>query len=793
MPLAGPTVGHVFVKVHADGTGLDDEVERTLKGQDGAFAKGGRSNAEAYNKAWGETFRDGLNKALKDENTILKSRSNARYRLILRTGELVKSQEQLVRAQYRATIKELDDLRLAVRKVHEETHDWGDTFGRFFGKGSRNDFLNVVGSMVRGLTNLSTGFANFLGGVSETGVQLGTMIGKIGDGTSSFAKFGQALARFAGRGGGGGGVAAAGAIGIPIIIVAIYDAIGVLASGITGILGLITALASTLAFGLVGALGAVAGALVPVVFGVGVLALAIANLDEKTKKALRPVADAFEELGKAAADGFGPHLVRNVDSFVDALEGAKPVVRETADRLGKVMDGFIADIESPAFDRLRTRLSKFLPNAAETLGRAFGDLGLGLAGVFEALIPLTNRFLGWLAGISAEFANWANSAEGQQKMKKFFDDAGDSAAVLGDFIWAAVEAVTALFDAGKGTGDRLFTSIADTLDRFTAWAQTKEGKKSLEEFFAFVEEFGRELGETLVKFVELVDALDNPRTRENLLLTLEVIQKIIGAVAFLVTKLEQAIAMFDAMTDVILGPFRTIGATVRSLVGAAFKGLGGFILRQIDKVNVMKIFNFPSLGQIAKFVVGLPNAIYKAWGDADLYNIFEFPSLNKVARFIVGLGKEIKDLWGDADLMDIFDFPKLADIAAKFSGLGAMIENAIGEVAIDVVLNPIGKAAKFWDKVTAAGGVFVGAQQRIIGEAGPEAVVPLARPLSMVDPAVRELSAIAQGLKPGLDANGAMIPAPVGGREVNLTVVTPTQDPFAVATEVVNRLAAVGY
>jgi hypothetical protein len=46
---------------------------------------------------------------------------------------------------------------------------------------------------------------------------------------------------------------------------------------------------------------------------------------------------------------------------------------------------------------------------------------------------------------------------------------------------------------------------------------------------------------------------------------------------------------------------------------------------------------------------------------------------------------------------------------------------------------------------TASGGIFSGAQTRVIGEAGAEAVVPLDRPLNMVDPSVRWLAAYAQG------------------------------------------------
>ena len=92
---------------------------------------------------------------------------------------------------------------------------------------------------------------------------------------------------------------------------------------------------------------------------------------------------------------------------------------------------------------------------------------------------------------------------------------------------------------------------------------------------------------------------------------------------------------------------------------------------------------------------------------------------------------------------------------------------------------------------SASGGIFTGAQSRIIGEAGPEAVVPLRRNLSMVDPAVRELSAIAQGLRPM--ASGGIS---TGGKVVNMggvQVITPTEDPRAVAQEVFNVLVASGY
>lgn len=89
---------------------------------------------------------------------------------------------------------------------------------------------------------------------------------------------------------------------------------------------------------------------------------------------------------------------------------------------------------------------------------------------------------------------------------------------------------------------------------------------------------------------------------------------------------------------------------------------------------------------------------------------------------------------------------------------------------------------------TATGGLFHGAQTRVIGEAGAEAVVPLNRPLNQVDPAVRALSAFAQG-KAGWAGGGV-----AGGGNVNnfmpgSIVVNGGDDPRATALEVVDAIA----
>jgi len=87
----------------------------------------------------------------------------------------------------------------------------------------------------------------------------------------------------------------------------------------------------------------------------------------------------------------------------------------------------------------------------------------------------------------------------------------------------------------------------------------------------------------------------------------------------------------------------------------------------------------------------------------------------------------------------------------------------------------------------ASGGTLYGPQHILAGEAGPEAIVPLNRPLSQVDPSVRWLSAIAQGLTPM--ATGGVVG---GGKQVNFgpgsIVVQEADDASATALGVVTRI-----
>ena len=110
---------------------------------------------------------------------------------------------------------------------------------------------------------------------------------------------------------------------------------------------------------------------------------------------------------------------------------------------------------------------------------------------------------------------------------------------------------------------------------------------------------------------------------------------------------------------------------------------------------------------------------------------------------------------------------------SALAGIQAQVTSLHGKsIVLNVNTNYSHSGVQVGGGATASGGVFKRAQMRLIAEDGDEAVVPLRRPLSQVDPSVRALSAFAQGITSKAPAKSV-----VGGydrlRAMNRTPLPP--------------------
>lgn len=788
---------------------------------------------ELENNDLGKQIRDNLEKGFEETGSFDQLRSRLRDL----NGEIIRASDQLDKKfekELRDSIRETDDLTDSTinwRKSVEDTRDamrelageidngWEHTnkwvreialardessdfsigfrnhlhnlnveldksatlTGKIFGKGSRNDFFNLLGASVEGLTRLVYATPNLverlLGG---------------------------------GSGGSGGGGAilkgiASSIVGITIAVTALVAIAGPVAALISGISAAVIALAGSLVFA-AGAVGGVALALAgPLVAAIGVGVLAITNLDKKADDAFAKLIDNFQGLGKVAGHAIGPGLAEAAELSAGPLKALTPLIEDISGALGDVAVMWAKGLDSPAFRKFQEAAQGFFPDAIRSMGQIVENVLGGVAGIARAAIPITTNFLDYLVEQTQKFSDWANSIEGQNSLGQFFDRAADSAQVVWDAIRDVSEAVIDLLNLGKDSGDDIFTSLAENAQEFVDWLNDPKNQDSINSFFANGVEVAQALGDLILDIQGLIDNFDTEETRAELQALFDLLSDVItvtGDAALVVTNQWHTLTtvlggVWQVLTDVGQAAKDT-GELIVDAVRAPDRGLTALRekLSSIDWGGVASAAEkaFSSVAQSAlnartktlAWFQGLGNRIERGIGNVDWSGIIKDPTA-KVVGWFKGLAGDLAKAAGDVDWSGIIKDPT-DKIVGWFTGLGGRILSAIGHIDLTSLMhgsiNLPGPGGKFsW----ATGGIADRPMIRQIGEAGAEAVVPLNRPLSMVDPSVRALSAIAQGLA-----------APSGGSggvrvEEGAITVYEAADGRATASAMLNSLVALAY
>jgi hypothetical protein len=451
----------------------------------------------------------------------------------------------------------------ALNRANRGWNDLSDTIGRLTGRGSRNNFLNFVGSVNRNISRMAGtvvfGFGRMLVGAKDFFQE----IRKGGLDFADLKRLGvssiQALA---------GGITTL--VGAAAILGFIAASAGVLTAALSGLAAVLTALASSVLFAAAGALAPLVGLLGPLAAGVGAVVLGVKALKEDTsglnKEGLEPLKKGFKDLREEIRKTFVEGINRNIGTFKTAFGSLSPLVSAGARGVVRAVEGIAQSFADPRFKVFSDTMSRFIPKALGSLGRSIGNLNLALAGIFRALIPITREFLGWLEKITAEFADWTNSRKGQRELKKFFEDAADSAKDVGDFLLQATKFLAQLIAQSKSTGDTLFKDMANALADVVKWLTSPEGKQAMQDWMDFAIDFGHALGDLVKGVINLIDALDTPETR----------QWVIGIIDA-VTWLSNTIASIPNLPSVLFGgPVGGIISTVHS-IGDAVKGVLNFL------------------------------------------------------------------------------------------------------------------------------------------------------------------------------------------------------------------------
>lgn len=565
------------------------------------------------------------------------------------------------------------------------------------------------------------------------------------------------------------------------------------------------------------------GALAGVIGGLGIGIAAFSGLTQELDKmpeSVRPAAEAFKALGDVFSELQDRLTVAAFEgtegawkSLGDTIVGLTPAMESVADIVGNLVVEF-SNAVAPG-----TTLFESIDKAIRNTGPIFDRFVRTLGILGDALLDAFNnpqfqraiqKMFDYTDRLFTRFDEFVNS-EG------FTEWIGNTERILGDLVGLLESTGTMLNNLVTPEAVERMSNLITNLSEAMPFLE------ELFEVFGELDAFGliaqilNDVGNALKPILEVLapiaSIINDVLTLAigNLAIAFGILEAILLPVRlaweFFASLVEKFTEYLIPVQDAIQGVIDTIGATADEIFNA--------FAPAIDEITQSIIDMLPSPEEFERFLREELIPQIQAMGDWIIEHVV--PAIEDFAHWMRDEAvPAMEAFWSFVTtyitpvLTAIKDgFDKLPGTMESFGrGVRTMVLIAMGPLGtlLATVLNVIdafntlaGKEASSGynpkggsssnPRKFASGGSVFGPTRALIGESGPEAVVPLRRNLSQVDPSVRWLSAIAQGEMPRMASGGIV----GGGRQVifqsGAIVVQGVTNPEAAAVGVLNRAA----
>jgi len=674
--------------------------------------------------------------------------------------------------------KGLRGIEQRIGRVSSGFETLGDKVGVAFGKGSRNNFINFFGSMIGFITSIPGKLASAGQSLFDFGAKIGetfsaAKLGGAGNFSSAMSAIGAGLTELAPL------------LGVVVGGFAIFLVLlPPLVAGAFALAGAVVEVAAAIGFALAGALLAAVPLLLAMGPAIIVVVAALKQFADMRKKGWEKKDPGLAKLVKDFKD-LGTAISGSVDKIFAALGKLSPTVTNflkpltvaTADAMAAITSNFGDIMNDPQIKGFLDIWKVTLPATFKSFGLGINQLLAGIIGFFTPILPFGKQLADNFKDLMTRFSNWTQTAKGQNAIGDFMDKAWTAASHLWNILVQLGSALGSIFSSAQTEGGDSFLGWLDKLTK--KWAdflKTPEGQKSLSDFFANAKEAGAKLITIIGTLGSTLANMDTDKTRDAFNQLLDAMQTVAGWI--------QTISTFTDGLWTILSN----GASPIATLIAHWDDLGN-VFKTVEKVVI------DATGAIAMAFLDMVSLMVNAAADA--------------FGWVPGLGPKLREA---ANKVDAFKDEVNANLRAMDRSFTITADTQLAQQQVDALQKqinslqgknvtvgvrytiegrlPSGGVVTKGGSTTASGGMFDGAQTRIIGEAGPEAVVPLDRPLSLVDPAVRALSAIAQGKTPLASGGVVGMGKSINVAEGAIVVNTNSSNPLHVAMSVLDRLTA---
>lgn len=635
------------------------------------------------------------------------------------------------------------------------------TMGRLFGRGARNNFFNLTGILVEGTIR----------GV----IALGGAIQKI---AGFFTDFGKAAVKAFENGAGAAASMAAGFAATGVNLPALGISLGVVAVALGAVLAVAGPLVATL-FSLAGAAiavgtaltGALVGGAVVAVAAMGPLVAIVGSLAAAWLLASKNQKDAFKQMIQDAVldklkdtileanevliEGLGPSL----ETVGDVLARFKPAILGVASSLNILGEEIADSLDSKEFAAFQKSINEELPRDTLKLGRILSDTFAGFGGTMVALQPAVDQFLGRLGETMQNFNDFANSAEGKASLSEFFLQAEEALGSLGGLIKDTGALFAEMFNGAAGDeGISLIDSFAGKIRDLTDYMKANPGK--VREFFEGASDVARSVGNAIVFIVQELGKLNTEGNRDAAELYFA---GLAGAAKLAVVALRSVAFVLDHVTNAFGAYIELKGKASNNTelqdMGRALRNLGSdatltgadikFLQEDISNLKLQGSFK---LNADSSTITVATEEAKKLLVESGILARYPEIEIKVDSKSVTDAGKELDTTKGKVDNLD----GSTATINVKVkASIDKLVQDVLDTFGGGIFADASGGVMKAGKQIAggtpikmASGGIVVRPTffgNVLTGEDGPEAIVPLRRPLSQVHDSVRDLSAVAQG------------------------------------------------
>lgn len=435
------------------------------------------------------------------------------------------------------------------------------------------------------------------------------------------------------------------------------------------------------------------------------------------------VQPAWEQLKSNAAAGLLPGVEQGLRNLEPMLPRFESLVSTISTKVGDLFSRAGERLNSPFWQDFFADLEEKSGPILDDLAVSIGNVTEGIAGIVQAFLGLSGDDGYGLADATEGFAEWGRTLKDNPEFTEFIEDVKDA---LPEIIEGAKNFGSAMLDVYEffeEHGDTIMAFFADVADAIESVTTFLDGEITAEEVWGFLQNLsplsiGRELGGWLVegildglgwlkdkaveKWHELVDGfksffgINSPST-VFADFGVNIIEGLLGGLGSMVGNV---ITWFGELPGKIVSALTSLG----SLLGNVFGGAWDWVHTTVADKG----------GQLVEFVRGLPGRFVSAIGN--------------LGSTLLQAGKDL-----------IQGLVNGITSAAGFVGdVGKTVVNAIigfiNTQAIDrindllefkvagITINPpdIPRIPKLAD-----GAIVNRATLALVGEAGPEAVIPL--------------------------------------------------------------------